>query len=116
MTGFGMLMVAGLWLMTMDFNVSPLALTANAVAWVTRELARRVGGLPRQTIRPGDDGSLEVGDAFAGRPHRQQRQFGAAADAARTGHQVEQREGDEVEAVQVHGEGSPINGKAAARL
>lgn len=30
MTGFGMLLVAGLWLMTMDLNVRPVSLAANA--------------------------------------------------------------------------------------
>jgi hypothetical protein len=51
----------------------------------------------------GADGVLEVGDALAGGTDRQVCQLGAAADAAGAHDQAEQRQRDEVEAVQVHG-------------
>ena len=53
----------------------------------------------------GADGSLEVRNALARRTDRQVRQLGAAADAAGAHDQAEQRQRDEVEAVQVHGGG-----------
>ncbi|MDP9992691.1 hypothetical protein J2W28_003369 [Variovorax boronicumulans] len=46
---------------------------------------------------------FEIGDALARRAHRQVREFSALADAAGAHHEVEKRERDEVEAVQVHG-------------
>jgi hypothetical protein len=53
------------------------------------------------------DARLQVRDALAGRADGQVRQLGALADAAAARDQVEQRQRDEVDSVQVHRRGAP---------